>query len=78
MKKIVLDIMPYLLVSLGFILVFVFIQMNSQRTLENQTYGRFLACALSVPADERNQARIELCWDRVQEDTGVTVRRYDK
>lgn len=45
---------------------------------ENQTYDRYNACVLSIPALERDQNRIDRCWTQVQQDTGREVKRYDK
>lgn len=51
---------------------------NRQVGRENQTFARFTACVLSIPPFNRTQDRIDQCWTAVQQDTGVTVKRYDK
>lgn len=45
---------------------------------DNQTYDRYNACVLSVPALERNQAKIDKCYHQVQDDTGRSIKRYDQ
>lgn len=61
------------------VILVTFIVTEVQRqTKRDGTYSRFTTCALSIPAEERGQDRIEDCWTKVQADTGVTVKRYDK
>lgn len=45
---------------------------------ENQAYDRYNACVLSVPASDRDEAKINRCWESAQKDTGVEVKRYDE
>lgn len=43
----------------------------------NEAYDRYTSCVLSVPALERNEERIEQCYQAAIDDTGVKVKRYD-
>ena len=60
------------------VLVIVITRSIQHETQEAGTYSRFTTCALSIPATARTQDEIELCWKRVQDDSGITVKRYDK
>lgn len=69
-----------LFVALGLFMVSLYSATLTNRGVgkENQTYSRFTACALSFPATSRTQEQIDYCWEVVQRDTGVTVKRYDR
>jgi len=45
---------------------------------ENRTYDRYNACVLSVPALERTQESIDTCYYKVQQDTNIHIKRYDR
>lgn len=45
---------------------------------ENQAYDRYNACVLSVAASDRDEVKINRCWEAAQKDTGVEVKRYDE
>lgn len=69
----------FALVLLGTALVFYFLALRvGNIARENQAYDRYNACVLSVPADDRDTAKINRCWTEAQKDTGVEVKRYDK
>lgn len=59
------------------VLVMAIANHTSDVTNENRTYNRFIACGLSVPADNRTQEKIDACWEMAQQDTGTEVKRYD-
>lgn len=69
----------YPIVFILSVLTFIFIFSHLSKVGgQNQTYARYNSCALSIPALERDAARIEKCWSLVQKDTGTNVKRYDK
>lgn len=45
---------------------------------ENQAYDIYISCVLSVPAGERDQSKIDSCWNSAERDTGLKVKRYDQ
>lgn len=44
---------------------------------QNQTYNRYNACVLSIPASSRDAIEINRCYDAAQRDTGIQIKRYD-
>lgn len=76
-KAIILVMVLIALASSGVLFYFLALRMGDLAR-ENQTYNRFISCVLSVPALDRDQAKIDHCWITVQQDTGIQVKRYDK
>jgi hypothetical protein len=72
------SIVPLIGVIIGFFLVYAGIHTNRRISRENQTYDRGVACIVSINAKDRSQDQIERCWEQVQKDTGVEIKRYDK
>lgn len=76
-KIITVVIFSLLLVSTAVLFYFLTLRLGDVAN-ENQTYSRYISCVLSVEAVERNQEKIDSCWDKVQADTGYEVKRYDE
>jgi hypothetical protein len=66
-----------LLLAMG-VFTFILSSRFTQISREEGTYNRYTSCVLSIPALDRDKKKIEDCWARVQQDTGVEVKRYDK
>lgn len=65
-----------LLIAMGMLSYFIVWRLSGVAK-QSATYNRFIACALSVPALERDQKKIDQCWVLAQSDTGLQVKRYD-
>lgn len=78
MNKILSLSLTALLITAMGLFTFVLVLTVSHLAKENETYQRYSSCVLSVPAPQRDQNKIDKCWDVVQKDTGVNVKRYDK
>ena len=77
-EKIVTASVVMLVISMtGMLFYFLSLRLGDIAT-ENQAYNRYNACVLSVPASDRDEAKINRCWEAAQEDTGVWVKRYDE
>lgn len=63
------------LISLGFLAI-VLNGMRSNRI--TSAYSRVNNCVLSIAPANRTQDDVEDCHKAVQEDTGITLKRYDK
>ena len=77
-EKIVTAFMVVLVMSMTGILFYFLSLRLGNIARENQAYNRYNACVLSVPASDRDEAKINRCWEAAQEDTGVEVNRYDE
>jgi hypothetical protein len=44
---------------------------------ENNAYVRVINCIISINAVDREQGDIENCYQVVEKDLGVTLKRYD-
>lgn len=44
----------------------------------NSTYLRTTNCIMGIPVPERDQTKIDRCYDEVQKETGVYIKRYHK
>lgn len=77
-EKIVTAFMVMLVVSMTGILFYFLSLRLGDIARENQAYDRYNACVLSVPASDRDEVKINRCWEAAQEDTGVGVKRYDE
>lgn len=82
-NKSLLRLIPYILISLGFILVgSAFIstrqqtERNRQQGLVGQTYNRATNCFLAVPVSQRTVEYIHSCYDRAEKATGKKVERF--
>lgn len=76
-KAILVAIIGIILACTGILFYFLALRLGFVAK-ENQTYNRYISCVLSVPAGERDQIKIDSCWNEVQNDTGIQVKRYDR
>ncbi len=66
------------LVFVGVGILFYFLSLRlGDIARENQAYNRYNACVLSVPPSDRDENKINKCWESAQQDTGIEVKRYD-
>lgn len=71
-------VVPYVLIVLGFLLIYTTLLSSRSRSKQTNAYIRVTACIISKNANQRTQKDIEACYRVVQQDTGVTLPRYDK
>lgn len=76
-KAVTIFVTTLVLVMTGILFYFLSLRLGDIAR-ENQAYNRYNACVLSVPALERDQAKIDRCWNQAQADTGIEVKRYDR
>lgn len=75
----IVTIFTVTLVFVGVGILFYFLSLRlGDIARENQAYNRYNACVLSVPPSDRDENKIDDCWDSAQKDTGIEVKRYDK
>lgn len=67
----------YLFVIVGFALTISNLISISRKDKESTTYTRVSNCILSIAPGKRTQKDVENCYRSVQEDAGVTLKRYD-
>lgn len=78
MKKLLLNILPFVVIIAGLFLIYISLLSSKGRSKQTNALIRVTACIISKNAKSRAQSDIEKCYQVVQQDTGVTLPRYDK
>ena len=87
MKNKLTNLLPFLLVLAGFVMVFSGIQTSKVReqhhdqqitqiTSENLTYLKAMTCMASVPAADKTKDFIKGCYDAAENETHTRITRY--
>ena len=87
MKNKFTNLLPFLLVLAGFVMVFSGIQTSKVReqhhdqeltqiTSQNLTYLKAMTCMASVPNNEKTKEHIKGCYDAAENETHTRVTRY--
>lgn len=69
---------PVVIAAAAILVTAFFLNEGNQTSKDNNVYVRYIACALSVDPQQRNQKVINQCWDHVIEEADREVHRYDE
>lgn len=61
----------------GMLILITTVNNTHDTSKDNNVYVRYIACALSVPPEDRTKQIINNCWNHVIEEAGREVHRYD-
>jgi hypothetical protein len=75
--KIMRYVAPLVIAAAAVLMTAFFLNEGNRTSSDNNVYVRYIACALSVAPDKRDDAVIEACWDHVIKESGNDVHRYD-
>ncbi len=77
LKSFIVAVIPWLMVFIGFVLAYLFLDNVSKTSRENNVYTRFTACVLSIKPSSRGDEQINQCWETVTKDSNYYPKKYD-